>query len=259
MRHFLVSRNNVGFGVHNPFVHNFLTIVTGGKPDGEMLTAVERVRVAMLSDRRIIRVTDFGTGTSEGGKMHERRICDIAAIASLPRRQCSLLSRIVESEGRSISNQGVIIELGSSLGISTLALASAGMPARIITVEGCPAIASLAKQNFAEQGAGNISLINAEFGQALKQMKEDGTLIRFAFIDGNHTGEALKTYFNSIMEMAGEEITIVADDIHLSRSMYKGWHEIKSDKRIQVSLETLRFGILFKKQSLTPGSFRIRC
>ena len=41
-----------------------------------------------------------------------------------------------------------IIELGSSLGISTAYLASADSSSRVITMEGSPAIASIAQETF---------------------------------------------------------------------------------------------------------------
>jgi predicted O-methyltransferase YrrM len=259
MRHLLTSQSSVGHGVHSPFVYNFLTNVIRPHTTDESTEAAESVRKRMLKDRRVLRVLDRGTGARGRDAYYERRVCDIAAVASLTPHWRTMLSRIVESECRVNPGKGIILELGSSLGISTIALASACHGTDVITVEGCPEISSLAQENFAQHGLSNISMINAEFSIALKLLKEKGTRIRIAFIDGNHSGEALTSYFSSIMEMAGDDITIIADDIHLSKSMYYGWIEVSDDKRIQVSIETQRFGILFKKRSLTPGRFKIRC
>jgi len=256
-RHLLTSWNSAGIRTSNPFYYSLIHSVIRSGRQQELTEASERLRKEMLNDHRSVRVTDMGTG---GWGRCERRVCDIAARAAVPPGQGALLARIAASEMRDpTSNKGVILELGTSLGISTLCLAAAAPQNRIITVEGCPMLTTLAKENFIRYGYENIEQINTDFSSALRKLKEEGTTIRFAYIDGNHTGEALREYFNTLMEMAGEEITIVADDIHLTRSMYKGWKSISRDSRIQLSVETLHFGLLFRKQSLISGSFKIRC
>jgi hypothetical protein len=78
-----------------------------------------------------------------------------------------------------------------------------------------------------------------------------------AFIDGNHRGEALKEYVNEVMTM-GEEMIVVADDIHLNREMYDAWKLLSKPGKASAALETFRLGILFRSRSLTPGYYRVR-
>ncbi len=257
IRHLLTSWNSAGVRTSSPFYYSLIHPVVGADHQQELTKASERLRDEMLNDRRLIRVTDLGTG---GWGSRERRVCDIASKAAVSPRQGALLARIAASEMSDIpASGGVVIELGTSLGISTLCLAEAAPQNRIITVEGCPILTKLAKENFLRHGYGDIEQINADFSSALQKLKEEGTKIRFAYIDGNHTGEALREYFKTILEMAAGEITIVADDIHLTRSMYKGWKMIRCYQGAQLSIETLHFGLVFRKQSLISGSFRIRC
>jgi len=257
VRHLLMAWNNAGVRTSNPFYYNLLHSVIRSGRQQQLTESSDQLREEMLNDRHLVRVTDLGTG---GWGSRERRVCDIAARAAVPPRQGALLARITASEMRNTpTNGGVILELGTSLGISTLCLAAAAPQKRIITVEGCPVLTMLAKENFIRHGYENIEQINADFSSALRKLKEENTTIRFAYIDGNHTGEALMEYFNTLMEMAGEEITIVADDIHLTRSMYKGWKAIRRDSRIQLSVEAFHFGLLYRKQSLISGSFKTRC
>ncbi len=118
--------------------------------------------------------------------------------------------------------QGIILELGTSLGISTLALALAAPERRVVTVEGCPALAAIARENLRNHGAANAEVLNMEFSSALDLLRKEGTEVSLAFIDGNHRGEALKQYVRTIRAM-GEEMIIVADDIHMNREMYSAW------------------------------------
>lgn len=177
------------------------------------------------------------------------------------------------------SDSSIILELGTSLGISSLALALAAPEKRVVTVEGCPALAEIARDNLLRHGAVNTDVINMEFSEALDLLRHRETNVSLAFIDGNHRGEALKQYAETIRSM-GEEMLIVADDIHLNREMYKAWSSLvtqgtggrpgstRSPQAIRLpdassgiataSMETFRFGILFCLHNLTPGHYRIR-
>ena len=265
LRHLLTARSTAGHGVHSPFVFDFLTQVVRGKGDVLIMGEVESLRREMLSDRRTVRVTDLGSGSTVN-KGEERRVSRIASVAALPQRQAALLSRIAASlrgvtprgdKGPGPGDPGIILELGSSLGISTLALALAAPERRVITVEGCPETAAIARENLKNHGASNATVLNLEFSAALEFLIKEGLKVSFAFIDGNHRGTALTEYVSEIASM-GEEMIIVADDIRHTKEMFLAWRSVESSGIAAVTMETLRLGILFIKHGITPGRYRIR-
>ncbi len=152
---------------------------------------------------------------------------------------------------------GIILELGTSLGISTLAMALATPGMRVVTVEGCPALAEIARANLRKHEAYNAEVLNMEFSDALKKMRTEGTTVSLAFIDGNHRGEALKKYAREIM-MMGEEMIIVADDIYMNRDMFTAWQSLAAKETAPAALGTFRLGMLFRIRNLTPGYYRVR-
>ena len=121
----------------------------------------------------------------------------------------------------------MILELGTSLGISTLALALGAPQSKVISVEGCPVLAAIARDNLRRHGALNAEVICMEFGKALTELYEMGVKVALAFVDGNHRGAAMTEYVRKIRQM-GEEMIIVADDIHMNRDMIKAWRSIVS-------------------------------
>jgi len=187
----------------------------------------------------------------------------------------------------------VILELGTSLGISTLALALGAPGRRIISIEGSPELAAIARENLVRHRTQNAEVICMEFGDALTGLKNKGVKVALAFIDGNHRGAALTEYVQKIRQM-GEEIIIVADDIHMNLDMIKSWQSMVSgnaagrqamtgilsagkaqpdnetsggkaqpdcktpDCKAPVSLETFRTGMLFFLRNLTPGHYGVR-
>jgi precorrin-6B methylase 2 len=274
LRHLLSARSTAGHGVHSPYVYDFLTKVVRNKTDVKIVSQVENLRHAMLSDKRSIMVTDLGAGsvTRAGG---ERRVAEIARTAALQTRETGLLARMVAASTGSASrghpstgsasrdtgsiqrDTGIILELGTSLGISTLAMALAAPDRRVISVEGCPTLAAIACENFRRYGASNAEIINMEFSAALESLRRDGLNVSFAFIDGNHRGTALTEYVSKIAAM-GEEMIIVADDIRLTKEMFLAWKSMAASGIAPVTMETLRLGIFFLKHSITPGRYRIR-
>jgi predicted O-methyltransferase YrrM len=151
----------------------------------------------------------------------------------------------------------VILELGTSLGISTLALALGAPHRKVISIEGCPELAATARDNLLRHGAHNAGVLCMEFREALALIRTRGTKVALAFIDGNHRGAALTEYVNIVREM-GEEIIIVADDIHMNRDMIQAWQSLLAEKPAPASLETFRMGMLFCLRKLTPGHYRVR-
>jgi precorrin-6B methylase 2 len=264
LRHLLTARSTAGHGVHSPYIYDFLTKVVRNRTDVKIVSQVESLRREMLSDKRTIMVTDLGAGsvTGAGG---ERRVAEIARTAALPAREAGLLARMVAASTGSASQDtgsasrgtGIILELGTSLGISTLALALAAPTRRVITVEGCPSQAAIARENLRKHGASNAEIMTMEFSAALERLKGDGLTVSFAFIDGNHKGSALTEYVSKIAAM-GEEMIIVADDVRLTKEMFLAWKSLEASGIAPVTMETLRLGIFFLKHSITPGRYRIR-
>lgn len=258
LRHFLFSRSSAGYGVHSPFIYEFLTTVVRGKTSPYVSLMTEGLRKTMLADYRLIDINDSDTG-SGGGKKTRRTVHDIAAKDTVSPRQAAMLARITASGCRATTpDDGIILELGTSLGISTMCLAMTAPQNRIITIEGSSAIADIARENFRLLKINNVEVLTGGFTASLKQLSSQGVKVRYAFIDGNNGGEALANYFGIIMGMASETITIVVGDIHLNRSMYNGWNMICNDNRSDASVEMFRFGVIFCKKGLTPGRYKIK-
>ena len=90
----------------------------------------------MISDKRSILVTDLGS-RSELVKTNLRRVSDIARYSPVPGKYGKLLSNMAAEFGKPL-----IIEFGTSLGISTMYMAAACPDSAIYTIEGCHETAS---------------------------------------------------------------------------------------------------------------------
>ncbi|MBK5273022.1 MAG: SAM-dependent methyltransferase, partial [Bacteroidia bacterium] len=142
LRYYLTASNGKGHGIHSPFIFHFINNVLNDKNYYLEFDLIEDTRRELLKDQTDLFVEDFGAGSSLS-KTNKRTIASIARNAAKHKKYSRLLFRIVKEY-----KPNTILELGTSLGISTSYLA-AGLPsANVITIEGASEAANIARINF---------------------------------------------------------------------------------------------------------------
>jgi len=250
LKYILLSRHARGHGIHSPFVFNLITKVFRKKTDQSIISMVEQIRKKMRSDNRLIQVNDMGS-KSPGNKM--RKVPDIARCSPVTAKYGKLLSNIAAEFGNPL-----IIELGTSLGISTLYMAASCKDATVITIEGCKETAALARYNFIEAGFNNIKLLEGSFDDVLPGLLMSDIKPGLIFIDGNHRRQAVIKYFNILLEICDSKTVIIIDDINYSGEMAEAWNELKLHKNVSVSVDIFRMGILFFREGISHNEYVIR-
>src|ERR1044071_2341676 len=190
----LTASNGRGHGIHSPFVFDFITKVLNDKTEYADYEKVELLRKKLLRDQTVIHVKDLGAGASES-ITDERKIATIAGRSLKPPKFGKLLYRMVKHY-----HPKTILELGTSLGITTSYLSLANSAANVITMEGAPSVAATAKQQFKSLNLGNIKLIEGDFDFTLPAALYHSPGIDFAFIDGNHRLEPTLDYFHQLLK-----------------------------------------------------------
>jgi predicted O-methyltransferase YrrM len=125
----------------------------------------------------------------------------------------------------------------------------------LFTCEGSPTIARLAQQGFDKLGAGNAEVHVGLFADLLPGLMANAGPGTFVFIDGDHREEKLISYASLILDSDTGDRTIVMDDIHWSRGMYRGWKEIIRHPAISLSIELFNSGIVFVRERIQKDHF----
>jgi len=236
------ASNGRGHGVHSPFVYAFIKNVLNTKSKGEGIQAIELYRQQLLNNQTQINILDLGAGADlEGNK--SKTISQIAKGALKPKKYSKLLSRIV-----AYYQPTQILEMGTSLGITTCYLAEAAPAASLVTMEGSPAVAKEAMATFKNLGFQNIQLIEGNFDQSLPKYLHGISTIGIAYVDGNHRYAPTMQYFNLLLTKSDEQSILIFDDIHWSSAMEKAWEEIKADARVSLTIDLFYIGIVFLKR-----------
>ncbi len=233
------ASNAKGHGMHSPFVFQFIQQVLDDKKHYHDYDEIEKLRNQLLNDHTKIFVEDFGAGSGVS-KDNDRKISAIARNSAKSKKFAQLLFRIVRKY-----QPLQIIELGTSLGITTAYLSKAGPAATVHTIEGAAEVAKIAKKNFDQLSLQNINALIGNFDQVLAGLLDKIDKIDFAFIDGNHAEGPTLQYFGQMLDKAHGETIIVFDDIHWSEGMEKAWEQIKNNDRVRVTIDLFFFGVVF--------------
>jgi predicted O-methyltransferase YrrM len=236
-------------GIHSPFVFDLYNQVFKNNENFYAYEKVEELRKRLLADQRQIEVLDLGAGSVSGNKK-TRAVKDISGKSVKSKKYGQLLFRLVN-----YFQSETIIELGTSVGISTIYLAIARSKSEIITIEGSPEIRKIALANFEQSGLKNIISEEGNFDDRLPMILKKIKTADLVFFDGNHRKEATLAYFRLCLEKANDKSIFIFDDIYWSKGMAEAWEIIKADPSVTVTIDIFQMGIVFFRKEQAKEHF----
>ena len=198
----------------------------------------EQQRIIFKKNNSEIEISDFGAG-SRVFNTNKRKISDLVRYASLSRKYGRLLANISSS-----FNINIALELGTSLGLTSLYLAHSKNKIIIETVEACSNTAEIAIDSFRETNSNNINLHLENFDTFLASAKLK-TNTGLVYIDGNHSYGASIKYFNILCEKLSDNSILIFDDIRHSKEMLRAWNKICNSSKSYLCIDLFRLGIVF--------------
>jgi len=228
-----------GHGVHSPFVYSLVENVFDNAHHFYAFEHLTKQRKELRENSTKLTVDDMGAG-SQKLQASTRQIKDIAIHGISSQRQAELLFRLC-----SYLKCKVIIELGTSIGLTTLYLSYSDAGAKVFTMEGSAELLNFAKGLFEKNERFNITCIQGNFDQTLPKLLSSLNSFDLLYIDGNHTYDATLRYFNLALEKINSSSVIVFDDIYWSKDMTRAWEEIKEHPLVKLSIDCFYFGLVF--------------
>ena len=248
-----LRRSQSKFGVHSPFVYDLVTKVLQDQVHYPEYKLAEEIRKQCLHNKRVIEISNYGAVKRKASLGNELKQVRAIAQAAITPRCGRMLFRLVN-----YFRPETMIELGTSLGISTIYLASAAPAANFATIEGCSTTADLAVENLGKAGLHHVNMTIGDFSVSLPRLLATHKPLGFAFFDGNHTYKATLEYFNQCLKASNENSIFVFHDIHWSRGMEDAWAEICKHPQITVSIDLFELGLVFFRKGLSKQDFVIR-
>ncbi|HEY4335577.1 MAG TPA: class I SAM-dependent methyltransferase [Puia sp.] len=253
LQYYLTAANGRGHGIHSPFVFEFTTKLLNDRRPYPAYDTVEQLRRRLLADPTPLEIKDMGAGSAYKTQTHTRSIADLARKAAKPPRFGRLLHRFARHY-----QPATILELGTSLGLSTAYLATGAPSAVVYSIEGAPAIAAAATRNLQSLQL-PATILTGSFDEVLQTLLSRIAPIDLAFVDGNHRLEPTLNYFNAILPHLSAHSALIFDDIHWSAEMEAAWTAIKADPRVMLTIDIFFLGfVIFRDEFKVKQDFTIR-
>jgi len=252
-QYYLSASNGKGHGIHSPFMFDFISNILNDDNEYPEYAKIESLRKNLLRDKTMLTIEDLGAGSpsSASGK---RSVGSIAKRAIKSKKFGQLLYRLVKR-----CQPKSIIEIGTSLGVTTGYLALANPKSNLLTLEGSSEIAGVAAENLRHLQIDNAGIVEGNFDYTLPAVLYQLPTIDFAFIDGNHRREPTENYFNWLLAKSNSNSVFVFDDIHWSREMEQAWYNLSNDFTVRCSIDLFFMGIvLFRQELKEKQQFTIR-
>lgn len=251
IKYLLLARYRKGHGIHSPYLFDLVNSVIYNSNNYEEYSLFKKIEKQLKNTNEKISVEEFGAGSHKFIGM-QRKISDLKSVSSVNKKFGKLLFRLAN-----YYKPNYIVEMGTSIGLSTIYLAKGNSQSKVITIEGNSSLCAFTRRLFQQYCLQNIEIIEGEFDEHLSNVISGISNHSIIFIDGNHSyGPTLK-YFDTVCGHIDEGIIII-DDINWSQSMRKAWQDIKNDPRTNVTIDLFFMGIIIRNKNITPGNYKMR-
>lgn len=252
LKYQLKSRHKKGYGLHSPFVFNLVRHVIYCQNNYYAFEQIRNYRKELEASDAVIQMVDYGAGSSVF-ESSERKVSRLVRNSSIAPKYGEALFKIIQH-----LNPPNIIELGTSVGISSLYFALSDKRRKVYTIEGCSETANIAKQAFNKFNCENVNQIIGQFYDALPDLVAHTDELGMVFFDGHHAKQATLDYFQICLSKVGNDTVFVFDDIHWSEGMEEAWKIICSHPKVTVTIDLFQIGLVFFKKECQKQDFIVR-
>jgi len=241
-----------GYGLHSPFVFTLVRDVMYSKYSYYAFSQIVQLRKQLAGSKEVLDIVDYGAGSRKLG-LSQRRVSSLVRQSSIRPKYGELLYRLID-----YFKPGSILELGTSIGVSTAYLALNDTQRQVITIEGCEAAAKVARKNLDQLGCVNVQQITGQFVDVLPKIVAEQERMDLVFFDGHHQKQATLNYFNMCLSKVSNSSIFIFDDIHWSKGMEEAWEIICAHPKVSVSMDLFQLGIVFFRKECQKQHFIVR-
>jgi predicted O-methyltransferase YrrM len=247
----IFAKHKKGHGIHSPFMFRLIQEVFNKKDLNSDLKAVFSIHKRHKRSKQKLSYNEIGAGSSYRTKKNQS-LGKIIKRSSVSRKYGKLIYNIINHFAPTD-----ILELGSSVGISSAYIAQAAKESNFISIEGVNEKLNVAK-HIAQELNLSTKFICGDFDEILDFVLNEYKQLDFAFFDGNHTKKSTIKYFESCLDKIHNNTIFIFDDIHWSDEMESAWEYIKLHKDVRVSVDLFQMGLIFFRKELSYEHYTIK-
>lgn len=246
------AKANNRHGIHSPFVYELYGEVLNTSKNYYCFGPIESLRAAYLIHKGRIPNIDYGAGAAES-RSNEIAISTIANKSLQKPQSAALLFKMID-----FFQSKTIIELGTSLGITTCYLAMANKKANVYSIEGNPHISAIAESCIKRLNIKNAKLLVGKIEDRLPELLTTLPTVDFVLFDANHQYKPTMAYFEQCLRKSNEFSVFVFDDIYWSNEMKAAWQAIIKHPAVTLSIDCYDFGLIFFRKGRAKEHFMLK-
>jgi len=250
-KYLLFAKHKKGHGIHSPFMFELITKVFTNKPIEDDLQKVFDIHDRLKKSTELLEFNEIGAGSLYKRKK-KQSLNKIIKRSSVNKKYGKLLFNLIK-----YFEPKEILEIGTSVGISTAYIAQASKNSNFKSIEGIKAKTRIAEK-VAQELDQNTEFIIGDFDDIIDDITKSFEQLDFVFFDGNHKKQNTLKYFNTCLQKVHNNSIFIFDDIHWSTEMEEAWDEIKRNQTVKVSVDLFRMGLIFFKQELSYQQYVIK-
>ncbi len=227
--------------IDSPLLFDLCKILRDKYIDPTEQSTIENRRTELINDRSIIQRQSLGA-VSKMNPHEKISISQLAQSSVSPRYKCELLTGLVKW-----TRARRVLELGTSLAISSSYMATIDDVVTIDTVEGSSSIGTINAQVTLNS---KITCHIDSFTSFITHQKERHTKYDCILLDGHHQYESTIEYVDECMDLLNPGGYLILDDIYWSSGMMDAWQVIKCRSDYNLSIDVFFYGILSKQTIL---------
>lgn len=247
LKHCFLARNTKGYGVHSPFLFDFTQSVLRENQPFYCFARIERLRRRMCLDSRMVPVE------KNDGSVENRNVGRIARKDVLPKRYAQLLFRTA-----SYLKARQILEIGTSLGITTCYLASVSSDSGCVTMEQNTSLLAIASANFQSLDLENIRAVGGNIDEHLPLILSQLSSLDMVFINASQEPEKLMERFELCVQRKHNDSVFVIAGIYRSDAMQHVWRKIRAHADVTATIDLFEIGFVFFNKYLAKKNYKMR-
>lgn len=241
-------RHSKGYGVHSPFVYNLITRVIEEKGKYYRFEDIESYRKRLHQNEEWISVGD----RRNPQRLRRRSIAELVRSEAISPKLGALLFRLTNH-----FRPRNILQVGSSMGLSTLYLTSYASELTCVSLEPDQARSHISQWVYNEAARSSIDLRIGDYMNLLPGVLKEIQPFDFIFFANRNEQLDLFWLFTTCLPYAQQETLFVLDGIHSNREAARQWKQICQHPEVTVTLDLYAAGIVFIDKKLHKRNYKV--